>query len=94
MEDQKHGAAQMNKNEDNERRAVDDEAAAAAGYGLSLSLSLLQHPSTQRSNASSTSEISEAFSSYHSRSDFKDSFGSFSEERSINLDLSIALCGN
>ncbi|KAJ9708699.1 hypothetical protein PVL29_000627 [Vitis rotundifolia] len=89
LEDQKHAAAQMNKNEDAERRPVDGEE--AGGCGLSLSLSL-HHPSTQRSNASSTSEISEAFSSYP-RSNFKDSFGSFSEERSINLDLSIALCG-
>lgn len=89
LEDQKHAAAQMNKNEDNERRPADGEE--AGGCGLSLSLSL-HHPSTQRSNASSTSEISEAFSSYP-RSNFKDSFGSYSEERSINLDLSIALCG-
>lgn len=89
LEDQKHAAAQMNKNEDNQRRPADGEE--AGGCGLSLSLSL-HHPSTQRSNASSTSEISEAFSSYP-RSNFKDSFGSYSEERSINLDLSIALCG-
>ncbi|CBI16847.3 hypothetical protein VitviT2T_000561 [Vitis vinifera] len=89
LEDQKHAVAQMNKNEDNERRPADGEE--AGGCGLSLSLSL-HHPSTQRSNASSTSEISEAFSSYP-RSNFKDSFGSYSEERSINLDLSIALCG-
>lgn len=89
LEDQKHAAAQMNKNEDIERRPADGEE--AGGCGLSLSLSL-HHPSTQRSNASSTSEISEAFSSYP-RSNFKDSFGSYSEERSINLDLSIALCG-
>lgn len=80
LEDQKHAAAQMNKNEDNERRPADGEE--AGGCGLSLSLSL-HHPSTQRSNASSTSEISEAFSSYP-RSNFKDSFGSYSEERSIN----------
>lgn len=89
LEDQKHAAAQMNKNEDNQRRPADGEE--AGGCGLSLSLSL-HHPSTHRSNASSTSEISEAFSSYP-RSNFKDSFGSYSEERSINLDLSIALCG-
>lgn len=89
LEDQKHAAAQMNKNEDNERRPAVGEGAGACGLSLSLSL---HHPSTQRSNASSTSEISEAFSSYP-RSNFKDSFGSYSEERSINLDLSIALCG-
>uniref|UniRef100_A0A5B7CDX2 HTH myb-type domain-containing protein n=1 Tax=Davidia involucrata TaxID=16924 RepID=A0A5B7CDX2_DAVIN len=68
--------------------AEDDEA---GGCGLSLSLSL-HHPSTQRSNASSTSEISEAFSSY-ARSNFNDCSGSSSEKHSINLDLSIALCG-
>ncbi|KAK2635649.1 hypothetical protein Ddye_030441 [Dipteronia dyeriana] len=58
---------------------------------LSLSLSLpLHHPSSQRSNASSTiSEMSEAVSSY-SRSNFNDRFG---YNNNINLDLSIALCG-
>ncbi|KAA8529921.1 hypothetical protein F0562_034475 [Nyssa sinensis] len=61
--------------------AEDEEA---GGCGLSLSLSLHQ-PSTQRSNASS-SEISEAISSY-SRSYFNDCYAS------VNLDLSIALCG-
>ncbi|KAI9169222.1 hypothetical protein LWI28_009076 [Acer negundo] len=60
---------------------------------LSLALSL-HHPSSQRSNASSTiSEMSEAVSSY-SRSNFKDSFGyNNNNNNNINLDLSIALCG-
>ncbi|KAM7484771.1 hypothetical protein LguiA_000780 [Lonicera macranthoides] len=61
------------------------------GYGLSLSLSL-HHPSTQRSNGSSTtSEISEAISSY-SRSSFNECSGSYSEKL-VNVDLSLALCG-
>ncbi|KAF2305745.1 hypothetical protein GH714_007977 [Hevea brasiliensis] len=55
---------------------------------LSLSLSL-PHASSQRSNASCTSEISEAFSG----SSLKDCSGSSSGKRNINLDLSIALCG-
>lgn len=62
------------------------------GCGLSLSLSLYQ-PTTQRSNASSTSEISEAVSSY-TRSSFKECTRSYSEQHSINLDLSISLCGS
>ncbi|KAK4423326.1 hypothetical protein Salat_1915400 [Sesamum alatum] len=58
----------------------------ADGCELSLSLSL-HHPSFQRSNnVSSTSEISEAISSY-SRSD------SSQQLHQLNLDLSIALCG-
>ncbi|XP_022734655.1 putative Myb family transcription factor At1g14600 [Durio zibethinus] len=66
------------------------------GCELSLSLSLHYHPSSNRSNTSSTSEISssEAFSSY-SRSVYEDCWGSSSyTQHSINLDLSIALCGN
>ncbi|XVF85478.1 hypothetical protein PTKIN_Ptkin17bG0121300 [Pterospermum kingtungense] len=67
------------------------------GCELSLSLSLQCHPSSQRSNTSSTSEISssEGFSSSYSRSNYKDCSGSSSSvQHSINLDLSIALCGN
>ncbi|KAA8532380.1 hypothetical protein F0562_032365 [Nyssa sinensis] len=78
-------------NSGNGHHAEDEEEAAGGCCGLSLSLAL-HHPSTQRSNASSTSEISEAFSSY-SRSNFTDCSGSSSEKHSINLDLSIALCG-
>ncbi|KAF8398818.1 hypothetical protein HHK36_014678 [Tetracentron sinense] len=66
------------------------EKKEAGGCKLSLSLSL--HPSRQRSNASSGSEISEAIS-WSSRSKFKECSGSSSEERDINLDLSISLCG-
>ncbi|XP_060186597.1 putative Myb family transcription factor At1g14600 [Lycium barbarum] len=62
--------------------------------GLSLSLSLY-HPSTQRSNASSTiSEISEAISSYSAGSNLNNHqyhWLSSSEKLSVNLDLSIAL---
>ncbi|WCJ33716.1 Homeodomain-like superfamily protein [Euphorbia peplus] len=59
------------------------------GCELSLSLSL---PTTgQRSNGSSTSEMSEAFSSCY-RSSLKGCSGS-SIKHGVNLDLSIALCG-
>lgn len=57
------------------------------GGGCELSLSLSLHcPWSQRSIASATSEISEAISSC--------SGSSSAEQRSINLDLSIALCGS
>ncbi|PWA59764.1 Homeodomain-like protein [Artemisia annua] len=57
-------------------------------YAIPLTLSL-HHPSTKRSsaNCSSTSEISEV----HSRPDVND--GS-SNKCSVNLDLSVGLCGN
>lgn len=58
------------------------------GCGLSLSLSL--HPSTQRSNVSSVSEISETISSSYRRHDFSHCHGSSSGKPS--LDLSISLC--
>ncbi|KAL0326781.1 UNVERIFIED_CONTAM: putative Myb family transcription factor [Sesamum angustifolium] len=61
-------------------------ASEADGCELSLSLSLHHHPSFQRSNVSSTSEISEAISSY-SRSNSSQGL------HELNLDLSIALCG-
>lgn len=69
-------------------RAEDEEPVDCE---LSLALSLPQ-PSSHRSDSSSTSEISEAFSSY-SRSNFKDCSGFSTGKRDINLDLSIALCG-
>ncbi|XP_007045387.2 PREDICTED: uncharacterized protein LOC18609950 [Theobroma cacao] len=77
------------------RRHAGDEEEADGGCELSLSLSLHHHPSSQKSNTSSTSEISssEAFSLY-SRSSYKDCSGTSSAQRSVNLDLSIALCGN
>lgn len=71
------------------RREDEEEGRGGSGSGcceLSLSLSL-PCPS------SCTSEMSEAFSSYVSRSIFKDCSGSASGKRSVNLDLSIALCG-
>ncbi|KAE8076438.1 hypothetical protein FH972_015090 [Carpinus fangiana] len=69
-------------------------AAEEGGGGCELSLSLsLPNPSSHRSNASnSMSEMSEAISSY-SRSNYKDCSTS-SGKRAINLDLSVALCGN
>ena len=87
-EDQKPAEEQDGKHvEGNVRRRVGDEE-EGGGCELSLSLSLQCHPSSQRSNTPSTSEISssEAFSSY-SRS-------SSSTQLNLNLDLSIALCGN
>ncbi|XWS34396.1 hypothetical protein CRYUN_Cryun21dG0035300 [Craigia yunnanensis] len=94
-EDQKHAEEQDGKYvERNVRRRVGEDEEESGGCELSLSLSLQYHPSSQRSNTSSTSESSEAFSSY-SRSNYKDCWGSSSStEPSINLDLSIALCGN
>jgi hypothetical protein len=66
---------------------------AQEGVGCELSLSLsLPNPSSHRSNASSMNEISEAISSY-SRSNYKDCSSS-SGKHAINLDLSVALCGN
>ncbi|KAK1390155.1 Phosphate starvation response [Heracleum sosnowskyi] len=59
------------------------------GCGLSLSLSL-PHPSTQRSNVSSASEISETISSSYRRHEFSHCHGSSSGKPS--LDLSISLC--
>ncbi|CAK9163705.1 unnamed protein product [Ilex paraguariensis] len=75
----------------NLRNGHDEDEAGNAG-GLSLSLSL-HHPSTQRSNASSTSEISETSSSY-SRSNLTDCSGSSLEKCGIKLNLSIGLCGD
>ncbi|KDP38204.1 hypothetical protein JCGZ_04847 [Jatropha curcas] len=68
-------------------RAQEEEGGGCCELSLSLSL---PHLPSQRSNASSTSEISEAVSSY---SALKDCSGSSTGKRSINLDLSIALCG-
>ncbi|XAR48011.1 hypothetical protein NMG60_11030687 [Bertholletia excelsa] len=75
---------------DNSRNGHAGEEDASGAYGLSLSLSL-QHASALRSNTSSMSETSQAFLSCL-RSNSKDCSSS-SEKPSINLDLSIALCG-
>ncbi|XP_039046048.1 uncharacterized protein LOC120186075 [Hibiscus syriacus] len=68
-----------------------DKEEEEEGCELSLSLSLQHLPSSQRSNTSCTSEMSSSkgFSS-SSYSNYKDR----SIPRSLNLDLSIALCGN
>lgn len=60
---------------------------------LSLSLSL-PNPSPQRSNGSSASEISEAISSCPGFTNYKDCSSSSTVKDRINLDLSLALCGN
>ncbi|KAK7390820.1 hypothetical protein VNO78_18919 [Psophocarpus tetragonolobus] len=66
----------------------------AGGYELSLSLTL-PNPSPQRSNASSASEISEAISSCPAVfSNYKDCSSLSTVKERINLDLSLALCGN
>ncbi|GAV61334.1 Myb_DNA-binding domain-containing protein [Cephalotus follicularis] len=88
LEDQKCKRADICKPENTGRQHVDDDE--AGGSELSLSLSL-HHPSSQRSIASSTSENSEAISSYHTSKNNNCS-GSSSGEPSINLDLTIALC--
>ncbi|XP_020213285.1 myb family transcription factor PHL6 [Cajanus cajan] len=72
-----------------------EEEVGVGGYELSLSLTL-PNPSPQRSNASSGSEISEAISSCHGPgfSNYKDFSTSSTLNERINLDLSLALCGN
>ncbi|KAF4377076.1 hypothetical protein G4B88_023862 [Cannabis sativa] len=85
-----------------------DRDPEAGGFGLSLSLPLHHHRhhlSSNKSNASSMSEISEAItSSYNTTttnnnnntmSAYKDcSSSSSAKHNRLNLDLSIALCGN
>lgn len=75
--------------EDHKHDSGDD----GGGCELSLSLSLQHHPSSQ----TSTSEISssEAFSSYpNPMSNYIDCSGFSKPQLGLNLDLSIALCGN
>ncbi|KAL7240055.1 hypothetical protein ACSBR2_005839 [Camellia fascicularis] len=78
--------------------AEEEEEEEGGGCGLSLSLSLHHHPYRHRSNASSTSEISEAISSHSRRShvinDYSGSSSSSHQNHTINLDLSMALCGS
>lgn len=69
------------------------EVEDVGGYELSLSLTL-PNPSPQRSNASSASEISEAISSCPGFGNYKDCSSSSTVKERINLDLSLALCGN
>lgn len=61
------------------------EDEGVGGHELSLSLTL-PNPSPQRSNASSASEISEA--------NYKDCSTSSTVNERVNLDLSLAICGN
>lgn len=68
-----------------------EEYEESEGCELSLSLSLQCHSIHRSNGSSSASEISEAFSSC-SRS--RDCSGSYSDKSSVNLDLSIALCGS
>lgn len=78
-----------------EARADADQDNEDGDCQLSLSLSL-HHPSSHKSKSNaSSSEFSGAISSYSSsRSNYKDcSTSSSGNHRSINLNLSIALCG-
>ncbi|KAK9027935.1 hypothetical protein V6N11_067756 [Hibiscus sabdariffa] len=68
----------------------DDEEGGGLGCELSLSLSLQHQPWSQTSNASCTSEMSSSKGFSSSCSNYKDC----STPRSLNLDLSISLCGN
>ncbi|BBG94639.1 Homeodomain-like superfamily protein [Prunus dulcis] len=76
-----------------EARADADQDNEDGDCQLSLSLSL-HHPSSHKSKSNaSSSEFSGAISSYSSRSNYKDcSTSSSGNHRSINLNLSIALC--
>ncbi|CAK9163703.1 unnamed protein product [Ilex paraguariensis] len=89
QEGQKHSPSKKRKFDHSGNRHDEDEEADACGLSLSLSL---HHPSTQRSNGSSTSEITEAISSY-SRSNLSDCSGSSLEKHGLNLNLPIALYG-
>ncbi|TKY50760.1 putative Myb family transcription factor [Spatholobus suberectus] len=74
-------------------KTVHAEVEDVGGYELSLSLTL-PNPSPQRSNTSSASEISEAISSCPGFSNYKGCSSSSTVKERINLDLSLALCGN
>ncbi|XP_062113130.1 myb family transcription factor MOF1-like [Humulus lupulus] len=74
-----------------------DHDVLAGGCGLSLSLPLHHHHrSSNKSNASSTSEISETTTSSYTTtmSAYKVCSSSSAKHCRLNLDLSIALCGN
>ncbi|GMN61886.1 hypothetical protein TIFTF001_030978 [Ficus carica] len=90
---------QLCRQERTRKADLEEGIIGAAGVcELSLSLPLhQQYPSSNRSNnaASSASEISEAISSYSmSAASYKDCFSSSAKHTTLNLDLSIALCGN
>ncbi|KAJ7942737.1 Myb family transcription factor [Quillaja saponaria] len=92
-DDRKPASERMTELENTSRRgnAEDEEV---GGCELSLSLSLPNH-SPHRYNASSASEISETISSYSRSNIYQDcSSSSTGKDISINLHLSMALCGN
>ncbi|EXB53945.1 Putative Myb family transcription factor [Morus notabilis] len=100
-QDERHEAKQLHRYEKSTEAETDQDIELAGGCcDLSLSLSLHDHqhnPSSNRSNASSTSEISVAISSYSlsAAAKYKDcSISSSTAKHSLNLDLSVALCGN
>ncbi|KAF3431003.1 hypothetical protein FNV43_RR25733 [Rhamnella rubrinervis] len=94
LRDQNQEPEQRHKDNETSTRA-EAEDMEAGGCELLLSLSLHQPSSHRSSNASSTSEISEAISSYSRSSNYKDcSSSSPGKRRSVNLDLSISLCGD
>ncbi|XP_061373376.1 myb family transcription factor MOF1-like [Gastrolobium bilobum] len=81
-------------NELGNTRRVRAEDEDIGGCELSLSISL-PHPSSQiRSNAASASEISEGISSRTGLSNYLGCSSSSNVQNGINLDLSLAICGN
>ncbi|KAF5208244.1 Phosphate starvation response [Thalictrum thalictroides] len=93
-EQQTSSASNKTRNLENDHRLLTTQSVEnqteVGGCTLSLSLSL--NPSSHKSNASSASELSEAFSS-SSMINYKDYSRSCSQVPKINLDLSISLLG-
>lgn len=91
VEDHKYVGKHVDDHPNARRHAGKDDEVEDKGGGCELSLSLsLHHPSSQSEISSSSEALSLV-----SGSNYKDCSGSSScTLRSINLDLSIALCGN
>ncbi|KAB2045441.1 hypothetical protein ERO13_D01G136600v2 [Gossypium hirsutum] len=91
VEDHKNVGKHVDDHPNARRNAGKDDEVEDKGGGCELSLSLsLHHPSSQSEISSSSEALSLV-----SGSNYKDCSGSSScTLRSINLDLSIALCGN
>ncbi|XP_057428373.1 putative Myb family transcription factor At1g14600 [Lotus japonicus] len=94
LNDRKITSQPINVLENREKAHAEVEGVGGGGYNeLSLSLTL-PNPSPQRSNGSWGSEISEAISSYPGFSNYKDCSSSSTVKERVNLDLSLAICGN
>ncbi|PIA64022.1 hypothetical protein AQUCO_00201368v1 [Aquilegia coerulea] len=90
-------SASKTRNLDNDHhlptsQSVENQTDEEEVGGCTLSLSLSLNPSSHKSNASSASELSEAFSS-SSMINYSDYSRSSSQVPKINLDLSISLLG-